>query len=211
MSNPAARSQANLRIALACACLAILCGCSRAAPPTKTTTPRRARKTDSRVEKLVGGKAAATLIRDLSQSTTCLAYRIGGFQVGQGPLAPEVPPAKTKTAQKSNPQTIHGYPVTSHAVPIDSESQATLSQILHAPETYLWDSAKACEFLPGIALQLAADDITLDILICFSCDELVFYANGELAGHEDFDPRRTDLLKVMKHLFPDDQKIQTLK
>ncbi len=205
-SNP----HANLRIAIACICLAILCGCSRATPPTKTTTPRRAKKTDSRVEKLVGGKAAATLISDLSRSTTCLAYRIGGFQVGQGPLAPEVPSAKTKTAKKNNPKTIHGYPVTSHAVLIDSESQATLSRILHAPETYLWDSAKACEFLPGIALQLAADDITLDILICFSCDELVFYANGELAGHEDFDPRRADLLNVIKHLFPDDKKIQTL-
>ena len=194
-SNP----HTNLRIAIACLHLTMVFGCGSESPIAQTEQPRTVAKTDPRVEKLLGGKAAVSLIADLSQATTCTAYRIASFQSGQKPLPPT-----------GKPQAIHGYPVTSNAVAIDDLSRATLSKILGNPDTYLWDEAKACEFLPGIALQLAADSITLDILICFSCDELVFYANGELAGHEDFDPRRADLLNVIKHLFPDDKKIQTL-
>lgn len=192
--------RARLPITIACICSAILCGCSRATPPTKTTTPRRAEKTDSRVEKLLGGKAAAVLIADLSKAKVCNAYRIDGFQSGQKPLPPT-----------GKPQHIHGYPVTSTAVTIKQEFRAQLSEILIGPDTYLWNEAKACEFVPGIALQLTGDNVKVDILICFSCDELVFYTDGKLAGHEDFDPRRSDLLRLAKKLFPDDKAIQSLK
>lgn len=189
----------NLRIAIVCLHLTMVFGCGSESPTAQTEQPRSVVKTDPRVKKLVGGKTAASLIADLSRAKTSTAYRIASFQAGQEPLP-----------QTDKPQAIHGYPVTSSAVPIDDLSRVTLSKILGDPDTYLWDDAKACEFLPGIALQFAADNITLDILICFSCDELVFYANGELAGHEDFDPRRTDLLKVIKHLFPEDPTLQAL-
>ena len=194
-SNP----NSHLRIAIVLLHLTMVSGCDSESPIAQTEQPASVANTDPRVEKLVGGKTAASLIADLSLAKTSTAYRIASFQSGQKPLPPT-----------DKPQAIHGYPVTSSAVPIDDLSRVTLSKILGAPDTYLWDDAKACEFLPGIALQFAADNITLDILICFSCDELVFYANGELAGHEDFDPRRTDLLKVIKHLFPEDATLQTL-
>jgi len=51
----------------------------------------------------------------------------------------------------------------------------------------------------------------VDVLICFSCDELEIYTNGKRAGHEDFDPQRSNLLRVAKKLFPKDEKIQALK
>ena len=198
-SNPNTH-QARLRIAIVCLQLTMVVGCAAESPPAQTEQPRSVAKTDPRVEKLVGGKTAASLIADLSQAKTSTAYRIDGFQSGQEPLPPT-----------DKPQAIHGYPVTSSAVPIDDLSRTELSKILGDPGTYLWDESKACEFLPGIALQLAGDNVTVDVLICFSCDELVFYTDGKLAGHEDFDPRRSDLLRIAKKLFPDDKTIQSLK
>ncbi len=193
-------NQTRLRLAIACLYLALAVGCAAEDPPAETEQPRNVNKIDPRVEKLVGGKAAATLIGNLSEAKVCIAYRIDGFQSGQEPLPPT-----------GKPQDIHGYPVTSTAVPIDNESRAKLSEVLAAPDTYLWDVDKACEFLPGVALRLTGGDVNVDILICFSCDELEIYRNENLAGHEDFDPRRSDLLRLVKKLFPDDKAIQSLK
>ena len=198
-SNPNTH-QARLRLTIVCLYLAMVSGCATDNPPAETEQPPSVKKTDPRVENLLGGKAAAVLIADLSKAKVCNAYRIDGFQSGQEPLPPT-----------GKPQHIHGYPVTSTAVTIKQEFRAQLSEILIGPDTYLWNEAKACEFVPGIALQLTGDNVKVDILICFSCDELVFYTDGKLAGHEDFDPRRSDLLRLAKKLFPDDKAIQSLK
>ena len=148
------------------------------------------------VETLLEGAEAYSLIADLSKAKTCEAYRIDGYARG---------------AKADHPKKLHGYPIISGPVPIDDAFRATLSKVLSDPATYLWDVAKGCEFLPGVALRLADAKTQVDVLICFSCDELEIYTNGKRAGHEDFDPRRADLLHVAKKLFPKDKKIQSLK
>ena len=149
------------------------------------------------VETLVGGKEAYSLIDDLSKAKTCEAYRIGDY-VGKGKGA-------------GQDRKIYGYPIISGPTPFDGASRATLSKVLTDPNTYLWNVAKSCEFLPGVALRLADAKTQVDFLICFSCDELEIYTNGKRAGHEDFDPRRADLLRIAKKLFPQDDKIMSLK
>ena len=149
------------------------------------------------VETLVGGKEAFSLISDLSKAKTCEAFRIGDY-VGEGKGA-------------GQDRKISGYPIISGPTPVDDASRATLSKLLTNPDTYLWNVAKSCEFMPGVALRLADAKTQVDVLICFSCDELEIYTNGKRAGHEDFDPRRADLLHVAKKLFPKDEKIQSLK
>jgi hypothetical protein len=207
MTNTTSANQRSPRLAFAIACLlpAILLGCATENPPIVT-------KTDSRIQALVGGEAAARLIADLSQARICIAHRVGGFLAGEGPLPPpgtaDEPQSQAVTSDK--PQDIYGYPVVSSAVPIDDVSRANLSKVFSDPGTYLWDVAKACEFLPGVALRFAGSNVRVDILICFSCDELEIYRNGERVGHEDFDPRRSDLLGVVKKLFPEDEAIQAL-
>ena len=150
----------------------------------------------AKVEELVGGKEAFALVSDLSQATTCEAYRIDGYARG---------------SKADNPKNLRGYPIISGPALIGDASKATLSKVLTDLDTYLWDVAKGCEFLPGVALRLADDKTQVDVLICFSCDELEFYLNGKRVGHEDCDPRRTDLLRVAKKLFPKDDKLQSLK
>ena len=50
----------------------------------------------------------------------------------------------------------------------------------------------------------------VDVLLCFSCDVLAVYTPAGRVGSEDFDPRRADLMRVVKALFPADPKIQAL-
>jgi len=149
-----------------------------------------------KVETLLGGAEAYYLVANLFKAKTCEAYRIDGYAHG---------------AKADNPKKLHGYPIISGPIPVDDASRATLSKVLTNPDTYLWDVAKGCEFLPGVALRLADAKTQVDVFICFSCDELEIYTNGKRAGHEDFDPRRADLLHVAKKLFPKDKKIQSLK
>lgn len=150
----------------------------------------------AKVETLVGGDEAYGLVSDLSKATTCEAYRIDGYARG---------------AKADNPKNLYGFPIISGPTPIDDASKATLSKVLTDPNSYLWDVAKGCEFLPGVALRLADDKMQVDVLICFSCDEFAFYLNGKHVGHEDFDPRRADLLRIAKKLFPQDDKMMSLK
>ena len=149
-----------------------------------------------KVEALVGGDEAYALVSDLSKATTCEAYRIDGYAHG---------------AKEDKPKQLQGYPIISGPTPIDDASKAALSKVITDPNTYLWDVAKSCEFLPGVALRSADAKVQVDVLICFSCDELEIYTNGKRAGHEDFDPQRSNLLRVTKKLFPKDEKIQALK
>ena len=151
---------------------------------------------NARIQTLMGGEAAYALIADLSKAKTCEAYRIDGYARG---------------TKADGPGKLHGYPIISAPSPLDDASKTTLSKVLTDPNTYLWDVAKGCEFLPGVALRLADANVQVDVLVCFSCDELEMYTNGKRVGHEDFDPRRTDLLRVAKKLFPKDENIQALK
>ena len=149
------------------------------------------------VEILLGGEEAYALISDLSEAKTCEAFRIGDY-VGEGKGA-------------GQDRKIYGYPIISGSTTVDDASRATLSKVLTNPDTYLWNVAKSCEFMLGVALRLADAKTQVDVLICFSCDELEIYTNGKRAGHEDFDPRRAALLHVAKKLFLKDKKIQSLK
>ena len=161
---------------------------------------------DARIQTLVGGDAAYALIADLSQSRICEAYRIDGYAFSGPGVIDDGPGEKA-----DQPGKLQGYPIISGPRAIDDEARATLSKLLTDPETYLWDSDKPCEFIPGVALRLADAKVQVDILVCFSCDELEMYTNGKRVGHEDFDPRRSDLLRVARKLFPRDEGIQALK
>ena len=177
--------------------LAFLSGCGNA---------RIQSLSDARIQSLMGGEAAYALIADLSKSRVCEAYRIDGYGISGPTAIGDAPGAKA-----DKPRRLQGYPIISGPTAIDDASRAILSKVLTDPDTYLWDSAKPCEFVPGVALRLSDANVRVDVLVCFSCEELEMYTNGKRVGHEDFDSRRTDLLRVAKQLFPEDEGIQKLK
>ena len=64
--------------------------------------------------------------------------------------------------------------------------------------------------IESIVIRFAGVKTTLEIVFCFSCDELLVYKDGKRIGGEDFDDRRADLLAIMRRTFPDDETIQAL-
>ena len=138
-----------------------------------------------RVTDLLGGETIERGARRV------VAYRIDGMR-GAGETA------------------MHGYPVLGGPVELDADAQRRLRDVLLSDATYLWDRAKACEFLPGVLVRYE-DDATIDVLFCFSCDELEVYRDGKRCGREDFDPRRRDLVALVQRIFPDDEALRALR
>jgi len=152
----------------------------------------------ARVERLLGPGTPTRLVTRPEASTTIEAWRIDGMAFME---------RRADGAQ----DTLHGYPVLAGPVPVDAESAAVLADVLGDDDTYLWDVAKGCEFLPGVAVRWREGEATVDVLFCFSCDELETYVGDARVGHEDFDPRRRDLVRVAQRLFPEDAQIRELR
>lgn len=157
-----------------------------------------ARGTTARVTSLLGGPDAVSVISDRSGAVVREAFRVDGA----GPLRPKDPGASG---------TVHGYPIVAGPVPLDDASAAVVADVLLDDATYLWDSAKHCEFAPGVALRATRGTTVVDVLVCFSCDEVEIWVDGAKRGHEDTDPRRADLVRVAKRLFPGDAAIRALE
>lgn len=171
---------------------ALLLGASLFLPSCATANPPQ------RVVDLLGGPAAYALIDAPTGDARVEAYRILPPH-----LAGEIPvPADSIE--------LHGHQVLAGPVSVDAESIALLSDVLTSDGTYEWDMAKACEFMPGVAIRYVQGELQVDVLLCFSCDELGVYRNGKMVDIEDFDTRRADLVTVAKRLFPADEKIRAL-
>lgn len=149
---------------------------------------------DARVANLFGGEATFEAIKT---AKSIEAVRIDG--------------KKHDEKLVDSDTAIFGYPIASEPVKLTPEQIKSLGTILANPGTYSFDSAKGCEFLPGVALRTSAGKQEVVILLCFGCDELAIYVGGRRVGHEDFDNARGNLAALAKQVFPKDEEIQSLK
>ncbi len=85
-----------------------------------------------------------------------------------------------------------------------------LKSALLDPDSYLWGSTKECIFDPGLRVSFGHASDVIDVLFCFSCDELSVYRNRRLVGAKDFDPSRAKFVAFAKRVFSTDQIIQAL-
>jgi hypothetical protein len=138
--------------------------------------------------------------------------RVEAFRVASARAQPADAEGATGNAADANdaPQKIADWPITAGPLVVDAQTTAELSAILTNPDTYLWDSAKGCEFDPGVALRFTDDAGSTEILLCFSCDEMAVARSGKRIGGEDTDNARKKLVAIAKRLFPDDATIQAL-
>ena len=149
---------------------------------------------DSRVVKLFGSEATLTA---LAAPDSVEALRIDPKSFGNAPADAE--------------KVIVGYPITSPPAKLSAEQIKQLAAILTDSGTYSFDSAKGCEFMPGVAFRAQAGKQQVVILLCFDCSELAIYVGGQKVGHEDMDHARGKLAALVKKLFPGDKEIQSLK
>jgi len=93
---------------------------------------------------------------------------------------------------------------------VDPCQISELKSALLDPESYLLGSTKACTFDPGVRVSLHHASDEIDILFCFSCDQLNVYRNCTLVGGKDFDPGRAKFVAFAKRTFPNDPIIQAI-
>ena len=105
-----------------------------------------------------------------------------------------------------------GYPVLAVGKELGPDFAKRLGKVLRS-----WavaPSSKKCVFEPGVAFRVWAGDRSLEVLICFKCDDLwprVVGENKTLHGEVlAFDPVRAELVALVKEALPDDPKIQAL-
>ena len=90
-----------------------------------------------------------------------------------------------------------------------AESRA-VRDALGTQQAYLWETAKACLPRWGARLGIRGVSTELDVLLCFECDILSVFRDGERVAGEDFDPVRSDLVRAVKSAFPSDPVVSRL-
>ena len=90
-------------------------------------------------------------------------------------------------------------------------AQATrLSALLVDFDSYAWTLQKMCSLDYGVKLTFIRKEQRIDVLLCLECDWLSFRADGREKG-ENFDFVHDDLARIVKELFPRDERIQKLE
>ena len=127
---------------------------------------------------------------------TCAAYRLDDSYPGE--------------REKREGESLHGYAILSDAEELTYGARQELSSIIDNPNTYFrYEVPPDCLFRPGVAFRFKDKKTKVDLLVCFSCSELRYYMDGKVVGQSFFQSKK--LLSLVKELFPDDEKIQSLK
>lgn len=121
-----------------------------------------------------------------------------------------IEPFETTQEEHPDAELFENHKMLSKFVKLSAAQVGALQDLIRKDDSYLFGPAKACEFVPGVAVQFTKGKESVSIQLCFSCDEWRFAMNGT-GKSEDFDPIRADLVKLAKELFPDDEAIQELK
>jgi hypothetical protein len=178
-----------VQIALAVMVLAVVSGCT----------------SESNVEHLFGGRQNLDIV---NHSSHIEAFRI----------APQLP---TATTQPAAPAPVpasqawlrdNGWELVAGPVLLNHNQRNRLRYILNDPNTYDFNSAKACMFHPDVAVRFVPDDQrpVVTVVFCFTCNELAVSAGRWNTGIEDFDAQRPAVLKLVRELFPDDESMRRL-
>ena len=67
------------------------------------------------------------------------------------------------------------------------DARKELSQLLLKPNTYFEYAVLIdCAFRSGVAFRFSSETKNVDLLVCFSCNELRYYLDGKSAGESYF-------------------------
>jgi hypothetical protein len=150
-------------------------------------------KVSARVKKHLGEKT----IEILNGSTRVEVFRVA--------------PARNA---KADDKQVGGHRITATGKERDQKFAARLAVVLQRDDTLFGTQARC--FVPGVAFRLWQDKEGVEVLICFTCENLRIIARDD-RGKEiknvsgAFGPDRAPLLKLVKEAFPDDKEIQAIR
>ena len=102
------------------------------------------------------------------------------------------------------------FPIIANGPDLTADQVRELQSLIFDATNYEFDSAKGCEFMPGVVFRFEKGSDLVDVLLCFSCDEWAFLRNGNWKI-EDNDRARSRLLALAKAAFPDDAVLAKLR
>ena len=122
------------------------------------------------------------------------ADRVEAFLIGSTP-------AKGK-------KTIGGYPIKETNEKLDKDFVKNLRAVLLQDKTYFGRQARC--FLPGVAFRMHSGKQTVDVVICFRCENLRLTSQGNVSSGGGFGPDLKPLLKLALAAFPKNADLQKL-
>ena len=142
------------------------------------------------------GRQILALNPSRNSQSSCVVYRLEDSYPGSDETKKE--------------KYLHGYNILSGQIDLSIENRKDLHSIIEKKKTYVEHAVPVdCSFVPGVAFCLADKQTRVDLLVCFTCSELRYYLNGEVFWQSYFNPH--ELNDLVKKLFPEDGKIQSLK
>jgi hypothetical protein len=122
---------------------------------------------------------------------------------------------KSPNGKPINPgdPTVGGYPILARGKNQSSEFATKLADVLADDKTYT-DVYNKC-FYPGVAFRVWKGEESVDVLICFRCEN--FYVGPSTdqqvleTGSFLRSPNANRLVRLAKEAFPDDEEVQALK
>ena len=144
-------------------------------------------------EKMASAHTIASVLRN---ATICEVYRLDdSYPNGR---------------QLINGKALHGYGILSKPIPLPKKSREELLRVWTDTKTYIRHSVPPdCLFRPGVAFRFTDGSTKVDLLVCFSCNELRYYMDCHIVGESYF--QSEELVDLTREFFPDDKIIQSLK
>jgi hypothetical protein len=148
------------------------------------------------LQKLFGGPENLSIVRS---SDKVRIWKTAGF-LSTEELSPQ---SDMSTFRKKG-----GEPMT-----VPGSMAKSFSEKLSNPSSYYSDSGseKSCIPLPGFVVGFTRGDREIDVFLCFECDILLIQVGDTFKTEVDFDPSHNELLRVIKALYPNDDKVQALR
>ena len=118
--------------------------------------------------------------------------------------------------EDSNAKKIGAYPITVTGPEQTGASAKKLADLMLKKDTYYYGNIiPACMFQPGVAYRFWKDTESVDVLVCFNCEDVMVRTPGSKpnAIRQVSFPfaARGALARSAKELFPNDKDIQSLE
>jgi len=127
---------------------------------------------------------AHTIALGLKQSTICEVYMVDDFY--------------PNGRQIENGEPLHGYGMLSKPITLPNDNRENLIRVLTDTKTYITHAVPPdCLFRPRVAFRFNNDVEKIELLVCFSCNELRYYMDCHIIGQSYF--KSKELLKLTKY------------
>jgi hypothetical protein len=102
------------------------------------------------------------------------------------------------------------------SVPVPASQARRLKRVMQRSSSYQWSIHKACIPDYGVLFTFRSGGRAVQVALCFNCNMLDVFDGGDdkarpVNSLPDFDPMRSDLVAIVKKVFPDDGEIQALE